>query len=315
MCVIMLVNNARPTKEMIEKAWATNDDGGGIAWRERGEVYWQKGLMEKEDGLDKMLELCKKVPTPYVAHFRIASIGGPSKVLTHPFPIDVNASLDLEGHTKGRVLFHNGHWGAWCDRALEAAIGSNTAIPEGGEWSDTRAMAWLCHIYGPGFMKFLPAQKGIIMGPKSMDISPGDGWVKLNDVWCSNDFFMKRNGRTVYSYRMCHVGQCTRPVVPGKNVCSDHDGTTRTGEVVPESKTEKEVKQAPVPFKSGELMTLSQAEILWRRGDISKSLLKKFRQEYHRLTGKGPKADKARKNLVLHTQTVMALIDSNGQRH
>jgi hypothetical protein len=35
MCVIMAVKDVRPTVEMIENAWNSNDHGGGIAWREK----------------------------------------------------------------------------------------------------------------------------------------------------------------------------------------------------------------------------------------------------------------------------------------
>jgi len=78
-----------------------------------------------------------------------------------------------------------------------------------GRWSDTRAMAWLCSIYGPGFMEFLPEQKGIVFGPTDMQIFDGNGWDKVevdgkeNFVWCSNNFFMK--GQTVSGQQMTHL--------------------------------------------------------------------------------------------------------------
>ena len=175
---------------MIEKAFDHNDDGGGMAWREADEkgenvVVWKKGLT-----VEQMTELCATAPIPYIAHFRVASIGGVRPSLTHPFPIGKVASLALEGRTKGYVLFHNGHWKEWSDECKRAAIQSNTPIPI-GRWSDTRAMAWLCSIYGPGFMEFLPEQKGIVFGPNDMHIFDGSGWYPINNVWCSNDFFMK----------------------------------------------------------------------------------------------------------------------------
>lgn len=205
MCVIFWVNKERPTQGMVEKAFDHNDDGAGIAHRtvnDAGEpvVEWKKGLDVKQ-----MIELCATLPIPYIAHFRIASIGGIRDSLTHPFPITRSGSLALSGQTKGYVLFHNGHWKEWNAHCLQAAgardaDGKVIQIPM-GRWSDTRAMAWLCSIYGPGFMEFLPDQKGIIFGPKDMQIFDGNGWekIKVNSsgdfVWCSNDYFMK--GQTV----------------------------------------------------------------------------------------------------------------------
>src|SRR5690242_816977 len=131
MCVIMLASKTRPTEEMIRAAWSKNPDGAGIAWPDRGEVAWEKGIMK----VDRILELCAKVPMPYVAHFRVASVGGVKETLTHPFIVSLDAPLMLKGRTKGALLFHNGHWGAWSDQALAAAIHSDNRIPEGNDWS------------------------------------------------------------------------------------------------------------------------------------------------------------------------------------
>lgn len=224
MCVIFWVNKDRPSQYMVEKAFDHNDDGGGGAWRttnEQGEpvVEWKKGL-----GVKEMVRLAAELPIPYILHFRIASIGGVRDSLTHPFPINKNGSLALEGKTKGYVLFHNGHWKEWNDECRKAAVLSNTPIPM-GRWSDTRAMAWLCSIYGPGYMEFMPEQKGIVFGPQDMQIFDGNGWERVktngrdkakdNDegdfVWCSNDFFTK--GQTVSGQQMIHQpgGHTTYP--------------------------------------------------------------------------------------------------------
>src|SRR5689334_9178261 len=131
MCVIMIVdrNDHRPTKQMIDKAWNWNDDGAGIAWREPSkdgkgnEVVYQKGFMSETD--KKIVEqMAAELPVPYILHFRIASIdgGGVRQSLTHPFPIDNNTSNDLQGRTKGYVLFHNGNWKGWDETARIAAL-------------------------------------------------------------------------------------------------------------------------------------------------------------------------------------------------
>lgn len=192
MCVIFWAPEVRPTPEMVRNAFDANKDGAGIAWRETLEdgtpvVAWKKGITD----VDEIVDLCATKTPPYVAHFRIASIGGIRQGLTHPFPIHKDATTALEGKTKGYVLFHNGHWTGWSDASREAAIRSGAKIPT-GKWSDTRAMAWLCHIYGLGFMELLPEQKGIAFGPQDYDVFTGPGWKPVNGVWCSNDGFLSR---------------------------------------------------------------------------------------------------------------------------
>jgi hypothetical protein len=228
MCVIMLVQEVRPTDEAMDKAWARNGDGGGIAWRVKGkdgslEVAWKKGLNKEE-----LIHLMKTVPLPYVAHFRLQSKGGVRATLTHPFPIDVKAPLTLEGRTKGYVLFHNGTWDKWDEAARQAAIMSRVKIP-GGRWSDSRAMAWLCAIYGNGFMEFLPDQRGIAFGPNDMDIYTGWGWKEIDKVWCSNDLHINppvhqpNHGWSNHSsWQVCKFGQCRRHDTDEKGYCPEH---------------------------------------------------------------------------------------------
>src|SRR3990167_4580457 len=124
--------------------FSANDHGGGVAWREGGLVHWKKGLDEAE-----MQEFVAALPLPFVAHFRIASCGAKSKELCHPFPVSKDASLALEGTTKGYVLFHNGHWAEWKPFTKETALKMGRPLPT-GQWSDTRAMAWAAHNYGLG---------------------------------------------------------------------------------------------------------------------------------------------------------------------
>jgi hypothetical protein len=182
----MLAENVRPTEEMVRKAYAKNDDGAGIAWREvKGkttEVVWQKGL-----NLEQMIELVATAPMPFVAHFRIASCGGARKSLCHPFAIDENASTFLSGRTKGMVLFHNGHWGEWKKVLLETSIRFGKKIPD-GKFSDTRAMAFICAVAGINFMELIE-EKGIAFGPDRIEMFWGSGWYKVQDVWCSNTGF------------------------------------------------------------------------------------------------------------------------------
>src|SRR5713101_4218514 len=98
MCVLVVADKRRPTDEEMEKMFFTNPDGAGIAWREKTSpklefpdvVKWEKGLT-----LDEIRELSKEAPLPHVLHFRIASCGGKTKEMTHPFPIEREMRSDL----------------------------------------------------------------------------------------------------------------------------------------------------------------------------------------------------------------------------
>jgi hypothetical protein len=302
MCVIMLAQRVRPTEEMIDKAWDYNKDGAGFAWRQGNEVHFEKGIME----VGRVKELCAELPMPYVVHFRVASVGGVKQTLTHPFIVSKDAPLPLVGKTKGGVLFHNGHWGDWNAKALEAAIHSNTRIPT-GDWSDTRAIAWMISIYGAGFMEFLPTQRGVYFTAKDMDVFTGPGWIRVNDVWCSNDIFWTKkhynSGNSNYSSygRVCHVGRCTNKALAGKTVCEDCEKKQSPNTVAALPATTQTTQESTgtiggagntaAPFApAGTFLSMKEAEARHRAGDMSKGMLKRFRKHHDQFNSKSPKA-------------------------
>ena len=346
MCVIFWVNKERPDQEMIETAFDQNNDGGGCAWRttnDQGEavVEWKKGLK-----VEDMIRLAAELPTPYILHFRIASIGGIRPTLTHPFPIHKNGSLALEGQTKGYVLFHNGHWKEWSDECKRAAILSNTPIPM-GRWSDTRAMAWLCAIYGPGFMELMPEQKGIVFGPTDMHIFDGNGWTLVNNVWCSNDFFTK--GQTISGQRMlegrtqpyvtpCHAGRgvggrfcryvvgqdvCVNQTLDEDGYCFMHPkGRSRMGTTpvtggsrvppspfvsAPQNAAPQSGVRLPIELPPGEIVSIELAEHLHNEKQLSGKKLKKIRGLWEVATSSHTKAAKRAQHALQQISIAMLL--------
>jgi hypothetical protein len=303
MCVIMVASKARPTVEMIQRAWDANKDGAGIAWREGKDVVWEKGIME----IERIKELCAKVPRPYVVHFRVASVGGVRPALTHPFLVGQEASLELKGRTRGAVLFHNGHWSVWSEKAMDAAIHSNNKIPEGQEWSDSRAMAWMTYIYGAGFMNLLTTQKGVLMSPEKFEIFTGGGWEKIQEVWCSNDYFWggRRNqGSYSKTYgRICSVGKCHENAMVGRDIC--HKCQRERDEAAKSNVTEGvssvgQSQQATVMGPTNPLarqFSMTEVEVFYKNGLISKSTLKKYRKANHSLHEKGNRGVRAQTNL------------------
>ncbi len=106
-----------------------NDDGAGVAWVENSAVHYAKGLRSFE-----LFDMASSIEGPRLVHFRMATAGGDSPLLCHPFPITRKAELRLQGWADS-VLIHNGHWSG--HELAETLMGP---LPK-GPWSDTRLMA------------------------------------------------------------------------------------------------------------------------------------------------------------------------------
>jgi len=238
MCVIFCTDHekpVRPTPEMVEQAFNHNPAGAGIAWRrggtvdesgqmQGGELCWAKGLE-----LEAIQTLVKNAPLPFVCHFRIPTVGGKRQDLCHPFPIHKDAPLYLEGVTPGYVLFHNGHWHAWKDLIVRAAISGNGPIPD-GEWSDSRAMAWIASICGIRVLEFVD-EKVVAFSANDFEIF-GNGWSKHEGVWVSNTSFTPiraystgangTNASSTYDRTYCIAHKCLRKDIDHTGWCPDH---------------------------------------------------------------------------------------------
>ena len=200
MCVILLCEDGvRPTDEILAKCHERNKYGVGAAWREtdangRTVVRWRKGM-----DLDDIIALTPTLPFPFIIHFRYPSANtSMRKEATHPFPVSADVPLELEGIFDGPVLFHNGFWGEWRARILEAAIRSGAKIPT-DSWTDSRALAWMGYHYGPGFFELIN-EKIAIIDPYSVELfgefGTNGGWRKEDDIWYSNGDW--KHERVVY---------------------------------------------------------------------------------------------------------------------
>jgi len=210
------------------------------------EVVWKKDL-----NLEQIQALIKTVPLPFVAHFRIASIGGIRGDLTHPFEIDNNPTTATEGRTKKWMLFHNGHWDKWQDVMLSTAVRFGVPVPMGA-WSDSRGLAWLGSIYSRGFYGLVGGQRLVSFGPGEEDIEVfGDGWKNIEQIYCSNDHFVSRfipfggsqttqgtTGKESNKNTPCAFGNCMETAVWGSKYCYDHDEHT-SGKVTHLTPSEK----------------------------------------------------------------------------
>ncbi|HEU5124998.1 MAG TPA: hypothetical protein VFW05_13160 [Verrucomicrobiae bacterium] len=141
MCVVLICPlEVRPSPEILQLCSRKNPHGGGIAWRKRDVVEWLK-----TDDVDEIHRLIQRLKGEIVIHFRIATVGGACPELRHPFPITRTAQLNPRGRAAA-VLFQNGTWKNW-GNALQLAW-QDGKTPPAGPISDTRAAAWLCHLFG-----------------------------------------------------------------------------------------------------------------------------------------------------------------------
>ncbi len=144
MCVIMACTKQRPSYTDLWDASVANRDGAGVAWIKDGRVYYRKGIRK----IKNLYKITESVPFPFMVHFRMATEGGVSKELCHPFPVTRNSPLATEGSAR-KVLMHNGHWGAWSEKLtlVERITGLHAPY---GIYSDSRAAAWITSVYGEG---------------------------------------------------------------------------------------------------------------------------------------------------------------------
>lgn len=188
MCVIAIAEKKRLDAETIKKCHCANSDGIGIAWlnRELGRVEYKKNLT-----IDDAIQLAESLPLPYIYHFRLATVGGKEPILCHPFEIDKNSPLSLEGHSSS-VLFHNGHWSNWQE------VLTNAEIKLTGPISDSRAIAALVSEMGDKALHLITGKFAILSSKK---IKKFGFWSNEDGIHFSNLFWKFRGLPTVYSYR------------------------------------------------------------------------------------------------------------------
>lgn len=191
MCVIAVCETQRPDLKTLLKCETENPHGGGIAWRENGVVKFKKGIDAKE-----ILTISNRVELPFVIHFRIATAGGQSPKMCHPFPI--GGSVKMHGNANA-VLFHNGHWGDWEDVFLHALVaGPNRRLPL-DDISDTRALSMMIGWYGKNLLKLIKGQRFVYFSPSELETH--GHWTTINGIHYSNTHW-----NTNYNWRTGNWG-------------------------------------------------------------------------------------------------------------
>lgn len=225
MCVIQIADDKPLTADMIRAGFAANSHGSGVAWREevggKKVVKWKKGIQSA----DEVVDLVANLALPYVVHHRIASIGPKIPEMTHPFPVRKDVSTDLEGSTTGPVLFHNGTWHQWDHEMFKAALLRGVKLPR-APFSDTRMMAWITHLIGPGFLEKID-EKVILFSPEEIEIFGKErGWTCVEGIWCSNGGFQSRMGNNKSQTKEETQTSTQAPITPLRAIINNRQGVS-----------------------------------------------------------------------------------------
>lgn len=199
MCLLLEMRDGRPKDRYIENAATTNSDGIGCAWREKGYLRFKKGLTVQD-----AKDFAANAPLGSLLHFRMASVGGVSPKLIHPFKISLDSPLKQQGKAN-RLLFHNGSWSDW-KKSLINHLSARVTLPT-DIWSDTRAIAVMTAIHGNDFLESISkfangyAGKFIVMTPKKNTLI-GD-FTEDEGVMYSNGGY-KWGGSAYYGQQQYH---------------------------------------------------------------------------------------------------------------
>jgi hypothetical protein len=178
MCVIYACHEKLPDEDQLRAGAFRNSDGAGVAWLgTKGKVQWVKGLKSDHEEVREFIEK-ENIKFPLAIHFRNASAGMPvCDELCHPFPVSEHVETYSEGEAE-QLLMHNGHVHDWDKHFLHALYTTDALCPE-GKWSDSRALAFLVAMKGPGILNFVGGRYGRVLlfqgtpfkgrKPKSLD--------------------------------------------------------------------------------------------------------------------------------------------------
>ena len=185
MCVLAVATaGAQFSRDILNAMFYANDDGAGWAYAKDGKIYFSKGYTN----VNKFIKAVQKLPTDCerMVHCRIATHGGISRELTHPFPVsrDYAKMETLSGVlSSGYILAHNG-------------ILSN--FTPDAKHSDTEELVRClanckCDIMGDDMRDLI---NNLIAGSRVAILNTdgkinryGTGWTQMNGIWFSNTHF------------------------------------------------------------------------------------------------------------------------------
>lgn len=190
MCILATaMKGAEFSTETLRSMFYANDDGAGWAYAKDGKIYYSKGYTN----VNKFIKAVQKLPTDVerMVHCRIATHGGISKPLTHPFPVtrDYAKMETLSGVlSSGYILGHNG-------------ILSNF-IPKDKAHSDTEELVRCLANVRADIMSeeyrdiidiLIKGSRVAILNTDGKIKRYGDGWTYENGIYYSNTTWKYRS--------------------------------------------------------------------------------------------------------------------------
>lgn len=211
MCVIIASpKGTKIPEDILREAATSNRDGAGIAWIKDGKVHWVKGLMN----IDDTLKAYANIEGPHAIHFRFATHGGTTPLLTHPFPVTDQVRLDLKG-SGFKLLMHNGVYTDWQDDLKASILSSGKPCPE-GPWSDTRGVAFIAKQHGDAVLNLMGSSRYLILcGDKKQGMTTFGDWAEYKSFLFSNKNSNIAFPPASYQSRTSYQGGSYHPTTAG----------------------------------------------------------------------------------------------------
>ena len=196
MCILAVASaGATFSRDTLKRMWYANDDGAGWAYAKDGKIYYAKGYTNANKFIKAVLKL--PIDCERMVHCRIATHGGVTKGLTHPFPISRDYTrLEMLSGTlsHGYILAHNGIL--------------NNFKPDKNH-SDTEELARClanikCDIMGEDMRDIINT---LVIGSRVAILNTdgrinryGSGWTERGGIWYSNMHFDHYGSYYAYYY-------------------------------------------------------------------------------------------------------------------
>lgn len=214
MCVVICKQKeqAKPSKDFLQKAWTHNPDGAGYMYVSENRVIIRKGFMTFEDFWDKASELPEDSAIVY--HFRIATHGSKDYRGTHPFPVTNDEEMLQHPWVKTNIgIAHNG---------IIQLCANYSAEKNPNNLSDTQLYVrdylarinrlnheWYKDEFWTNIVDRTLSSKMAVLLPDHTIITFGN-FSKVEGYECSNTFFMPYQTTYWDSY---YSTKYTRPIV------------------------------------------------------------------------------------------------------
>lgn len=193
-----------PSDEILKTCFYNNNDGGGFAFNDNGEVVIKKGYMKLEDFLSAIHSADKKYNLKdrgMLIHTRITTHGGTNASMTHPFPICADeGALKKTYYRSPFAVIHNGVISLTSTEALRRDGMSDTAvfvekylskIAQNDDWFHNKANIEL-------IQDLIDSKMAILNG--NGEIIGTDGFTEDNGIFYSNSSYKDNWRRYLKSY-------------------------------------------------------------------------------------------------------------------